>query len=196
MDADSAPLAFGPEPTWTAKVLRLHEAMKQRGIPFAFGGAIALNYHREPRSTLDIDINIFLSPEQRSGVLDALGSLYGLPDRQRLERQLGEEGQTRSRWGHTYVDLFFANSEFHQSMARRAVREPFADAAIPVLSIEDLLVCKVLFDRPRDWVDIEAVAETRRGQLDTAYIEYWVDAFVERDDARFGKLRGVLRQDQ
>ena len=91
---------------------------------------------------------------------------------------------------------FFAHTEFHQSMARRAVREPFADTAIPVLSIEDLLVCKVLFDRPRDWIDIEAVAETRRGGLDTAYIEYWVDAFVERDDARFGKLRGVLGQDQ
>ena len=36
------------EPTWDEKVLALNSALGQRQLRFAFGGAIALNYHREP----------------------------------------------------------------------------------------------------------------------------------------------------
>ncbi len=115
----------------------------------SFGGAIALNYHREPRSTLDIDINVFLAPDDETQALRCLETLSGLPDRERVERGLRDAGQARSLWGTTYLDLFFANTAFHGSMASRVVQEPFAGTEIPVLSIEDLLVCKVLFDRPK-----------------------------------------------
>lgn len=41
-----------PEPSWAQKVLTLNEHLAAANLPYAFGGAIALNYHREPRSTL------------------------------------------------------------------------------------------------------------------------------------------------
>lgn len=37
------------------KVLALRDALEEHAVPYAFGGAIALFYCRDPRSTIDID---------------------------------------------------------------------------------------------------------------------------------------------
>lgn len=180
------------EPSWDQKVIKLNEVLAERDIPYAFGGAIALNYHREPRSTLDIDINIFVPPEREEAVLAAIGDVYKLADHKRVSRDLRRDGQARSSWGDTYVDLFLANTDLHASMAERVQRQPFGDATIPVLSIEDLLICKALFDRAKDWVDIEAVTKTRRGGLDQPYITGWLDRFLPADDPRHGRIAAML----
>lgn len=106
--------------------------------------------------------------------------------------QLREHGQARTLWGATYVDLFFSNTPFHDAMAKRAQLQPFGDGQIPVLSIEDLLVCKILFDRGRDWVDIEAVIDAKGAELDDDYIDRWLDAFLPSDAPRLARLE-VLR---
>jgi len=168
------------EPTWSQKVVALSRA-------------IALNYHREPRSTLDIDINVFLTPDDETQALRCLETLSGLPDPERVERGLRDAGQARSLWGTTYVDLFFANTDFHGSMASRVVQEPFAGTEIPVLSSEDLLVCKVLFDRPKDWQDVEAVIATRGTGLDLSYMRTWLSSFLASDDHRFERLEARMQ---
>lgn len=190
--AEEEPLGPEREPTWDQKVVRLNAALAERGIPYAFGGAIALNYHREPRSTLDIDVNIFLAPEHEETVLSALSGVYDLADSEKIGRDLRRDGQARSSWGVTYVDLFLANTDFHASMAQRVQRQPFGETTIPVLSIEDLLICKALFDRAKDWVDIEAVAKTRRGDLDRPYITGWLDRFLPPGDPRRERVAAAL----
>ena len=181
------------EPGWPEKVLRVHAALDERQIPHAFGGAIAVNYHREPRSTLDIDINIWLGPEDRADVLATLDDLFeGLPDKEDVVRRIARDGQVRTKWGSTHVDLFFANTAFHNSMAERAERQEFEGVPIPVLSIEDLLICKVLFDRPKDWVDVAAVVRARGNELDAGYMQSWLSRFLPSDDERIRHLRGLL----
>lgn len=150
-----------------------------------------MNYHREPRSTLDIDINIFLVEDGVDEVLGVFGEVYGLPDLHEVRGQIVKTGQARTLWGQTYVDLFFANTDFHHSMSQRVQQEPFGEREITVLSIEDLVVCKVLFDRPKDWVDIDAVARTRRGALDYRYIRRWLGAFLDDDDRRLVRLAEI-----
>lgn len=180
-----------PGTPWQSKVLAVHAALQGRAVPHAFGGAIALNYHREPRTTLDIDINVFLAPDESDAALSALDELYDLGDGGALATQLGQHGQARTLWDTTYVDLFFSNTPFHDAMAERAQTQPFADARIPVLSIEDLLVCKILFDRGRDWVDVEAVLKTRGSELDARHIDSWLDVFLPPDDRRLARLQSL-----
>jgi hypothetical protein len=181
-----------PQPAWDEKVIRLNDVLGRERLPYAFGGAIALNYHREPRSTLDIDVNVFVRPEDERGVIHGLTALYEVADAERLARELREQGQTRALWGITYIDVFLSTTDFHDSMAARVGREPFGDVEIPVLSIEDLIVCKVLFDRPKDWLDVDAVTTTRRGELDGEYVLYWLREFLEPADARLDRARAAL----
>lgn len=181
------------EPAWSAKVVALGDHLTAQRIPHAFGGAIAMNYHREPRSTLDIDVNVFLSDGGEDPVLNALTQIFDIADLAEVREQIRESGQARTLWGETYVDLFFANTEFHDSMAQRVERQPFGDSTITVLSIEDLVICKALFDRPKDWVDIDAVARTKRESLDYGYVRSWLGRFVSDDDPRHARL-GEIEQ--
>lgn len=183
------PEAAALEPTWSQKIVSLNAELARLDVPYAFGGAIALNYHREPRATIDIDINVFLSPDNGGEVLAALSNISGLNNPEQLEVEIKRDGQTRTAWGSTHLDLFFANTAFHASMAERIAHEPFGDTRIPVLAIEDLLVCKALFDRPKDWLDIDAVVQTRGQSLDYAYVRRWLAEFISVDDQRFTRLR-------
>lgn len=88
-----------------------------------------------------------------------------------------KDDQVRVWWGRTPIDLFFRASAFHDDVATRARWMPFADTELPFLSAEDLAVFKSLFDRPKDWLDIAAMADS--GSLDVRIVadvlerRYW-----------------------
>jgi hypothetical protein len=64
-----------PEPPLPDKVIAIHEALRAARIPHAIGGALALAYYAEPRATIDIDLNVFVSPERWKDVVGALTPL-------------------------------------------------------------------------------------------------------------------------
>jgi hypothetical protein len=135
------------------KVVRLHEVLDVAGVPHAFGGALALAYYAEPRVTVDIDVNLFVGPETYPAIAELLEPLgvSGAPDRARLAR----EGQARLRWGRSPLDLFFASDPVHDAMRQGVRTVPFGRDRIPILGPEHLLIAKVVFNRPKDWLDIE-----------------------------------------
>ena len=46
-------------------IVALHDNLDAAGIPHAFGGAFALLWCTgEPRTTVDIDLNIFVAPDR------------------------------------------------------------------------------------------------------------------------------------
>ena len=55
---------------------------------------------------------------------------------------------------------------------------PFGGTTMPILSPEHLAVCKAMFDRPKDWLDIEQMLVATE-RLDLAEIEYsWLERMV------------------
>ena len=69
------------------------------------------------------------------------------------------DGQARLQWGPSLLDVFFATMTLHDEMAERSRTVAFGPTTIPILSPEDLIICKAVFDRPKDWVDIQAMVE-------------------------------------
>jgi hypothetical protein len=186
------------EPSLPDKVVAIDRAFRDADVPHAFGGAIALAYYAEPRATVDVDVNVFVGADQIDAVLAALTPLgvASLPvaaevgEMTRVER----DGQTRWWWGRTPVDLFFAYDPVHDAM-RDAVRSvPFGDDQIPVLGPEHLVVCKVVFDRDKDWLDITQVL-TAVPDFDTGEARRWLDHLLSGDDQRrrhFEQLAGQI----
>jgi hypothetical protein len=103
---------------------------------------------------------------------------------------LERDGQVRLWWGRNAVDLFFSNDAFHEEMRGAARRVPFAEATLPILSPEHLAVCKAMFDRPKDWLDIEQML-VATDPIDLAEIERLLDRMVGADDPRIAKLGEV-----
>jgi len=140
--------------TLPEKLVALHRALARRRIPHAFGGAIALAYWTlDPRATSDIDVNVFLPTAEAERALRALPSEIDCPDG--TVEAIVREGQVRVWWGETPVDLFFDSIPVHDAAAKHRRTVPFARARIPVLGPEELAVFKAMFDRTRDWADID-----------------------------------------
>jgi hypothetical protein len=68
---------------------------------------------------------------------------------------------------------------------------PFAEGTIPILAPEHLVVCKVVFDRPRDWVDIDAMLDADVA-LDGADVMRWVGRIAGDDDPRYERIAALL----
>jgi hypothetical protein len=146
-----------PEPTLPDKLVAVHRALEGAGVAHAFGGALALAYYAEPRATVDIDVNVFVAPSQLGVVLDALAPLGVDTAAAGIAADVSRDGQCRAWWGRTPLDLFFAFHPLHQAMAHDARSVPFGGDAIPILCAEHLVACKAVFDRRKDWLDIEQV---------------------------------------
>jgi len=186
-EARTTPLDEGPP--LPEKVILIHETLARAKIPYALGGALALAYYADPRATIDIDINVFLPVERWPEVIEELGAL-GVEIEELDSGTLERDGQCRLWWGNNAVDLFFAYDPIHDQMRRNARRVPFGDETVSIVSPEHLATCKAMFDRRKDWLDIEQML-LATDELDVAEIEGWLERMVGEDDQRLRHLREV-----
>lgn len=158
-------------------------------IPHAFGGALALAYHAEPRATRDIDVNVFVP---YSAASEALGPLALLgADVAGAEGRAERDGQVRVMWDTTPIDLFFSYDPFHDAADSGAITVDFAGERIRVLSATHLTVCKAVFDRPKDWVDIDAM-RAADASIDVTEVVRWVGRICGDRDRRFDRVVAVF----
>jgi hypothetical protein len=179
------------EPSLADKVLAVHDALDRAGIAHAFGGALALAYYAEPRATVDIDLNVFVPPDRYLEVRSELEPL-GVDRAPSLSTTV-RDGQARLWWGRNPLDLFFAYDPIHDAMRRHARTVPFGDRSIPVLAPEHLLVAKVVFNRPKDWLDLEQML-IGVPALDLDEVNRWLLHLLGPDDGRTAHLRRLVRE--
>jgi hypothetical protein len=170
------------------KVVAIDRALAAAKVPHAIGGAIALAYYAEPRATVDVDVNVFVPTDRWPDLRAALARLGVDVDLD--ESALARDGKVRLWWDLNPVDLFFSYDPFHDEMEGATRRVPFNDARISILGPEHLTICKAIFDRPKDWLDIEAILVVAE-PLDVGAIESWLTRMVGPDDERLAKLSEI-----
>jgi hypothetical protein len=172
------------------KIVSLHEMLDASRVPYQFGGAIALIWYRNPRATTDIDINLTLPPEAAGPVLGLLGHL-GVSVTPELRDDIARDGQARLNWAGTALDVFFATLDFHLQMADHARLVRFGPVDITILAPEDLIVCKAIYDRPKDWLDIDEMLRWGT-EVDAERTLYWVGDILGPAAPQYAHLAGVL----
>jgi hypothetical protein len=170
------------------KMVAIAGALDAHGLPYAFGGALALAFCTErARGTIDIDVNVFVGQEETSRVLRALDPdiSYGDADRKALER----DGQTRLWWDQTPVDVFLDTTDFHVQAAQRRQLHEFAGRSLPFLGCSDLAVFKSFFNRTKDWADLEEMQAI--GALNVDQTLGVLIRYLGEDDERVERLRSL-----
>jgi hypothetical protein len=179
------------------RTVQVHELLDQAGVQHAVGGALALAYHvAEARATRDIDLNVAADPNEPQALFALLPS--DVPWDEHDVRTVRETGQVRLRWPHPDgqpaipLDLFFPQSEFHRQLNQRAVLVAMLDATVPIISATDLMVLKMLYDRRKDWADIEELV--RHGTPDVDEARSWLIRIVGPGDVRETRLDQLLSE--
>jgi hypothetical protein len=170
------------------KLFGVHDALAAASLPHAFGGAIALAYCvEEPRGTRDLDVNIFCDSGDAARVLGAL------PDDVRVTEAdiaaVERDGQKRLFWDGVPIDVFLNNLPLHEAVADAVVWVSLEGRRVPILDCASLAVFKSLFDRTKDWADLEAIAVATPEDIESA--ARVLAELVGEDDAAYKRLAAV-----
>lgn len=164
--------------------LALAAALEARAIDYAIGGALALALWSEPRATSDVDVNVFVEPDQLAPVFDAIEAVGAAVDRELAPRQAAAQGMFIARWPTRHpLDVFTPSIEFSYEAARTRVRRRVAGQEAWFLSAEGIAIFKLYFFRGKDRVDVERLVQVRP-QLDRAYIRARLVQDLGADDER------------
>ncbi|CAN5537064.1 hypothetical protein BH23ACT3_BH23ACT3_23090 [soil metagenome] len=146
---------------------RFRERLAHVGAETVVIGALAaLRYRNEPRATTDVDFLV----TSLDGVADALVDAGC-----RVRTVTDDDGAPYvvfARGDGVQVDALLAETEYQLVAHRRAV-DGF-------LTVEDVIVHKLIAWRPRDRDDIESILSVGH-DLDVAYIERWADTWDVTD---------------
>lgn len=173
------------------KLFAIHDALRANSLPHAFGGAIALAYCvEEPRGTRDLDVNVFCDAGDAAEVLAALpsGIRVSAQDVEVVER----DAQRRLFWDGVPIDVFLNNIPLHKAVAGAVVWVPLEGRQIPVIDCASLVIFKSMFDRPKDWADIHAVAVAAPEDIETA--ARTIADLLGEDDPAFVRLDSIRAQ--
>lgn len=169
-------------------IVELHDGLDAAGIRHAFGGAFALLWCTgEPRTTIDIDLNVFAPPAEARRVLAALPAEIAVTDDDLST--LAVDGQRRLMFDGIPVDIFLDTTRFHDDLRLHVIEHELADRRLPFLGCNDLAVFKAFFNRRKDWADIEEML--RAGRLDLPYIAGVLTEYIGPGDERIQQLHAI-----
>ncbi|MBJ7293037.1 MAG: nucleotidyl transferase AbiEii/AbiGii toxin family protein [Ilumatobacteraceae bacterium] len=173
---------------FTELIFATHKALDDAGLDHAFGGALALmHYVAEPRTTWDVDVNISVVKEDAEVVVEALSEIVQATEEQ--VALLKRDGQVRLLVGRYPLDIFLAEHEFHDEMRMMSSMRPFGDRELPYISATHLTVLKAMFNRSKDWVDIESML--RHGSVDVQRAIGWLVTLQGPDEEAPARIRAM-----
>ncbi len=165
--------------------MRLGRALEAAGIDHAIGGALALGVHGVPRGTLDVDLNVFVPDERLDAVFDVLRETGVTLDPEAARNAARQQGMFVGHFEGTRIDVFVPSIPFSDEAGRTRVRLAAPDGGHDwFLSAEALAVFKLLFARPKDFVDLERLVAVQGAALDHAWVRRWIVEMMGDEDLR------------
>ena len=173
---------------------KLGEVLEKFGVSYAIGGALAYGVWGIPRSTVDVDVNVFIEEEEASSLWEALESLGIAVDSDQARAESSSRGMFVVRWGLYRIDVFLPSIDFSWEALRTRVERTIEDRRAWFLSAEAVAVFKLLFFRPKDIIDLRGLLAVQGDDIDTSYVRRWMVEMMGEDDERVVRWNELVGQ--
>ena len=148
----------------------------RENFPYAVMGGLAVRVHGIPRPTYDVDFQLTVNDEQLNQFIAKIQKYnYSIAEhyvtgwRDRVGGMPLVKLKTYMQDGKTIdVDIFLSETPFQISIMNRRVRLDFENEELWFVSAEDLILLKLLANRPRDIGDVADILFVQ-GELDEGY---------------------------
>jgi hypothetical protein len=181
-------------PDAASVAITLAKRLDALGHDYALGGAIALAFWGLPRSTVDVDVTVFMRTDQSSQcawMLQEIGCEF--PAAKAIE-SLRRDGFCRVTFAGLNVDVFLPIVPFYETARARRKKVPLAGQSISIWDAETLAVFKMMFFRRKDLADVEQILRTQGTALDGAWVrERLVELYGPRDP-RVSEWDGLAKE--
>jgi len=161
-------------------LLTIIDCLDAKNVPYAVMGGLAVRVHAVPRPTNDVDLTISIQRTKleewyeqleqagitvpivyRNGWVDEVANMPLVKLKIYLDQTQGVD-----------LDVFIAESAFQESLMSRRITARMEDRKISVVTPEDLILLKLIANRPRDLLDVADVLFVQ-GELDQRYMRQW-----------------------
>lgn len=165
----------------------LAEQVEDAGVPYVLIGGHAVNAWLEPRFTADVDLTVQAGAAELArlgAVLQAAG--YRREARHGAEQASGPDFERYASADRLVViEIQAAKTALQREVIRRGV---VGTEGLRVATPEDLIVLKLIADRPKDQGDLAGLV--RLPGLDWAYVEGWAEQWGVLDRLRALRASG------
>lgn len=147
------------------------------------GGQAVLLYG-EPRLTKDIDITLGVGVDQLDrikAIVDRLGLRYLTKSVDDFVKETMVLPVIDQKSG-IRIDFIFSFSPYERQAIEKARNVPLGRTQVKFASLEDVIIHKMIAERPRDIEDVQSMLLKNPG-YDSRYIEKWLSEF----DSALGK---------
>ena len=150
--------------------------LETQGYRYALVGGLALAQWGVVRATYDVDIKVLVPRGDYAEMRASLQAAFPNPARPHLpEHSLVVAVSIHE----VIVDFLLALPGYEELIIERATLRDLGGWSVWICSAEDLIIQKVVAERDKDWVDVEALLIAQGNRLDQIYIEEWLTQFAE-----------------
>lgn len=146
------------------------ELLEETGIKYVLIGGVASDIWGRPRKTLDVDIVLQVSPEGFKDFLAAAANYKFTFNYNSALKHLKNMGMCRFTYGAYHADFIMGYSEFEQTVFRRRRKVKLFNRSVWAASPEDVILYKLLSNRPIDQADIANIINAQGSKLDKRYL--------------------------
>ncbi len=153
-----------------AAFVELAEALESSRVGYVLIGGLAVALSGEPRATLDVDISVWVDPERLNETVLFLANRFRSRSTQPLEFVARHRVLPLLTSNGIRADIVFGAIPFEREIVERAVLKVAGGKRLPVASIEDLVLMKIISTREKDLNDARALLRRYRDSLDREYL--------------------------
>lgn len=168
---------------------RLVNFLEEAGVDYAVLGGIAVSVYSEPRMTQDIDLNIILDMDDVAEFLKKSRKYGFRPVPPDINKFVKETGVIPMRFFKNGVagkfDFIIAQNPVEFAGIKRARLKSIWGVKVKIVTAEDLLLHKLLSDRPRDREDARGIILRQGEKLDLEYVGTWLKKIDKLSPARY-----------
>lgn len=158
--------------------------LEERQVPYMVIGGFANLFWGRSRLTRDLDLTLSCPQDRLVSLVEDLRQRFRALPADPLE--FARRNRVLPvRVGEVRVDLVLAGLPYEEAAIRRARVVDVGGRPIRVCSPEDLIIHKIISDRPQDWEDVREIVRRQGKALDRRYMDPIVAEFsrvLERPD--------------
>ena len=174
----------------------LARCLEEQRVAYMLIGGIANLVWGAPRSTLDVDASVLVEEAEWPGLIRALRRRFRVIPKDPAEFLRDTHVLPVETSEGIRIDLIWAQLPYEHKAIARAITTDVAGHQARICRPEDLIVHKVIADRPKDREDVRAIVRRQGRRLDRRYLTQTVRALSRALDQpeRLTFLNACFRQ--
>ena len=153
-------------------LLEIAALLDENAIPYMVIGGMANAKWGRPRTTLDIDITAWIQEHEIKAVISIFEKKSYMF---RVSNPLDFTKETRvlplKTPGNQSIDMIFGAMPYERLAIERAVKVKIGEGFVNFCTAEDLILLKIISDRPQDLEDVKGILKFQKHELDYAYLD-------------------------